>query len=278
MHSLSRPSTQSVRASADGGSIVERQFPGAKAIVPNHDFAWGHVEEIGSPAYWAAQAWMWELAEPNHYRLGRTLREEVLACILGGYGIPAEVGLAAYDRLRAQPANELLDEAKCLELLRRPLKVNGGLIRYRFANQKARYVAAALACLERIPDDLEDTALRDALAGLPGIGLKTASWIVRNWRGSDAVSILDIHIVRASEALTLFEEGWKVARHYRQMEKAYLRFCKAIGARASILDSVMWMTMRQLPDPIIRQLLQYTSGKASSLGRKQVDARQIQLL
>jgi thermostable 8-oxoguanine DNA glycosylase len=269
---------QSVRAWVDGGSILERQFPGAKATVPNHKFAWGFVEEIGSPAYWAAQAWMWEVTEPNHYRLGRTLREEVLACLLGGYGIPAEVGLAAYERLRAQPAHQLLDEAECLELLHRPLEINGRLIRYRFANQKARYVAAALTCLERIPDDLEDIELRNALAGLPGIGLKTASWIVRNWRASDAVSILDIHIVRASEALGLFEAGWKVSRHYRAMEKAYLRFCRSIGARASILDSVMWMTMRQLPDPIIRQLIPRKPSKASDPSRKQVDARQMQLL
>jgi hypothetical protein len=62
---------------------------------------WGFAEEIGSPAYWAAQAWMWEVEAPAHYKLGRSLEEELMACLLGGYGIPAEVGLAAYERLRA---------------------------------------------------------------------------------------------------------------------------------------------------------------------------------
>ena len=260
------------------GAPVERRLPNPDHRVPGHGIVWGGVEEIGSPAYWSAQSWLWEMDEPDHYRLGRSLREEVLACLLGGHGISAEVGLAAYQRLRARPNNELLDVDRCCELLLEPLDVRGRAVRYRFANQKARYVGGAMAGLEGIPDKLGDIELRDALAGLPGIGLKTASWVVRNWRGSDAVSILDVHIIRAAEGLGLFREGWRVSKDYRLMERAYLAFCRAIGARASILDSVMWMTMRQLPSSIAVTMTPRPPSKIKPKRQGRIDGAQLGLV
>jgi hypothetical protein len=201
---------------------------------------------------------MWGEEHPTHYKLGRTLREEVLACLLGGYGIPAEVGLAAYQRLaaadHADPAR-LTCAARTTALLLEPLQVGDRQVRYRFAAQKGRYVAAALNGLVAIDETGSDRTLRDALTKLPGVGLKTASWIVRNWRGSDQVSILDVHIIRAAQMLHLFKAEWKVELHYRQMEDAYLEFARAIQARASLLDSVMWMTMRQLSASLIKSFV-----------------------
>jgi thermostable 8-oxoguanine DNA glycosylase len=277
MHLLYTPSTQVIVAGAHG-ALVERCLPAPNQRVPGHSFAWGGVEEIGSPAYWSAQAWLWEIDEPNHYRLGRSLREEVLACLLGGYGIPAEVGLAAYQRLRARPDEELLDADRCQKLLLEPLDICGRAVRYRFANQKARYVAAALAGLNRIREDLDDVELRDALAELPGIGLKTASWVVRNWRDSDAISILDVHIIRVSEGLGLFDRSWQVSKNYRLMERAYLAFCHAIGARASILDSVMWMTVRQLPPNIAASITPQSPPRNEPKWRGRIDGTQLQLI
>lgn len=202
-----------------------------------------------TPAYWAAQSWMWSLEEPEHFRLGRTLVEEMLACILGGYGIPAEVGLAAYDRLRPElsdPAS-LADAERVYELLTQPLDVGGRRVRYRFARQKAGYVSAVCRELSDIDDALPDRLLRDRLMRLRGFGPKTASWVVRNWRASDEVAILDIHILRAGNQLGIFRADWRVERHYDLLEGAYLEFAKALDVKASILDSVMWMTMRQLP-------------------------------
>lgn len=234
-----------------GSELVDLRLPPPEQQLAGHDLSWGRAEEIGSPAYWAAQAWMWEQSEPDHYRLGRSLRDEVLACLLGGYGIPAEVGLAAYRRLRAAPPIELTDELKVYALLAAPLDLDGRAIRYRFARQKARYVAGTMRRLERLALNAPDRALRDALMDMPGIGPKTASWIVRNWRSSDDVAILDIHIIRAGRAIGIFDFAWRVDRHYSLMEEAYLDFASAIGARPSILDSVIWMTMRRLPDSIV---------------------------
>lgn len=205
-----------------------------------------------TPAYWAAQCWMWELDEPEHFRLGRSLAEEVLACILGGHGIPAEVGLAAYHRLRAvleATPERMADEAAVHDLLTTPLEVGGRLIRYRFATQKAGYIAGAFRDLARINDNLGDRDLRDQLTKMRGFGPKTASWIVRNWRASDQVAILDIHILRAGLEIGIFRDEWRVERHYARLEDAYLAFAADLGVKASILDSVMWMTMRQLTKP-----------------------------
>lgn len=218
---------------------------------------WGRHEELCSPAYWAGQSWVWQQTRPDHYRLGRSLEEEILACLLGGYGIPAEVGLAAYRRLRtvlqADP-QRLLDADAVGALLAEPLTIGDRKVRYRFHAQKARFVAASFRALDAIDREAADRALRDELTSLPGIGLKTASWIVRNWRGSDEVAILDVHILRAGRNLGIFPAELVVERHYRELERKFLAFAAQIGARASTLDSVMWMTMRQIPAHLLRQM------------------------
>ena len=232
-----------------GDGLERLLLPPAEADVMQ-GVAWGRHDELGSPAYWAAQSWLWGLEEPDHYRLGGSLGEELLACMLGGYGIPAEVGLSAYYRLRSSLAEApcgLYNEAFVREELSRPLRINGRDVRYRFANQKARYVSAAFRKLDDHAHELPDRALRDRLTTLSGVGPKTASWVVRNLRGSDEVAILDIHLLRAGRMLGIFEPALTVERHYPRLEAAFLGFAAAIGARPSILDSVMWMTMRRIP-------------------------------
>lgn len=257
MHYELRPSIQTVFARSKTG-YVQRELPPADQALAIDGLVWGLAEDICSPAYWAAQAWMWEVEAPDHFRLGRSLEEELIACLLGGYGIPAEVGLAAYQRLRAVNAEDparLLDDAAVLGLLQEPLLLNGRPVRYRFAKQKSAYLAGSMRKLRHLDQGAPDRDLRDALTALPGVGPKTASWVVRNWRGSDCVSILDVHILRAGRILKIFPEPWSVERHYLQLEDSFLRFADAISVKASILDSVMWMNMRQMPTAILRRLI-----------------------
>ena len=243
-------STQTVLSLRDG-AVISLELPGPLERVGRRKLRWGSAEVPLTPAYWASQAWMWGNDEPDHFRLGRSLTEEMLACILGGYGIPAEVGLAAFERLRsayASVGSALEDPAVVEQLLLEPLTVGGRSIRYRFARQKADYVAAALRQIDEIDDSLADRALRDRIMLIRGFGPKTASWVVRNWRRSDDVAILDIHILRVGASLGLFDEAWRVDRHYADIEAAYLEFARDLGVRASLLDSVMWMTVRQFPN------------------------------
>lgn len=207
---------------------------------------WGPDWDIGSPAYWIAQV---DYETRPHHALGRTLREELGACLLGGHGMPAAIGLAAYHRVR--DAGLLEDDAhpgpeELLDLLSTPLAVRPGhLVRYRFAAQRSGRLAAALRDLDNISytNPLE---LRDVLTSLPGVGLKTASWIVRNRTGCDEVAILDVHIQRAGVAAGVFEPSWTPARHYRLMERLFVAWARAGQVHTGDLDAVIWRSLARL--------------------------------
>jgi thermostable 8-oxoguanine DNA glycosylase len=212
---------------------------------------WGQVNAFPTPAFWAYQVVARRLeARPIRYKLGSTLREEVGACLLGGHGIPASVGLAAFEHLRGKGAfaGSAPDDATLTQWLSEPLAVGGRQIRYRFARQKAGYLARSLVRL-----DTEDAptssgrALRDWLLASPGIGHKTASWIARNWMDADDVAILDIHILRAGVLAGVFAPSMTVERDYMAMEQRFIAFSQGLGVRASELDAVIWYIMMSAP-------------------------------
>jgi endonuclease III len=97
-----------------------------------------------------------------------------------------------------------------------------------------------LKVLQSFDEPKEDVALRYHLAELPGIGLKTASWIVRNHLASNEVAVIDVHIVRACRLLGLFPENTDQQRHYKFLETL------AVEMPASLLDAIMWQQMRLL--------------------------------
>lgn len=211
---------------------------------------WGAVDAFPTPAYWQCQVIARRLVgRPAGYKLGRTLTEEVSACLLGGHGIPAAVGIAAYERLRNLGilTETAPSEGKLETLLRDPLQVGGRKIKYRFAAQKARYLASAIPLVQTAPSFTTGRELRDWLLRLAGVGPKTASWIARNWMDADDVAILDIHIMRIGQAIGLFPRNLTVERHYFELEKLFLEFSYALDVRASELDAVVWYEMASSP-------------------------------
>ena len=60
----------------------------------------GRADEVFSPAFWGEMARGAGRGSYGDIRLGADLAEEVAACLLGGFGMPAEMGLAAFDRLK----------------------------------------------------------------------------------------------------------------------------------------------------------------------------------
>lgn len=241
--------------------------PVASDVMPG--VKWGAFDELYTPAFWAGRAWQFETDNfLDRYRLGPTLAHEVAACVLGGYGIPAEVGLAAYQRLRdAGILDRTTDADELARLLTSPLVVRGRHVRYRFAQRKALHLADALDRIARADvDQLDDRALRTFLVTLPGIGPKTASWITRNWRGSDAVAILDIHICRACVLAKVFPVSADPARQYFDLENRFLAFAIAIGVRASILDNLMWQTMRGLGTNVHQSLREASAALSDDRG------------
>lgn len=229
--------------------------------------AWGSVDAFPTPAYWAYQVMARRLSgTPIRHRLGQTLAEEVAACLLGGHGIPASVGMAAFRRLQSLDMLATApSEKELLHQLTVPLVVNGRPIKYRFARQKAKYLDAALKRLnaESPPEDC-GRALRDWLVDLPGIGFKTASWVARNWLDADDVAILDIHILRAGALGGFFDRNLTVERDYKELEAQFIRFSRAIGVRPSELDAVIWFEMMSSPATVSQLLGGRRSGDASS--------------
>lgn len=240
---------------------IQVELPPPEALLMQ-GVPWGSVDAFPTPAYWQHQVIARRLkGRPATYKLGRTLTEETAACLLGGHGIPATVGLAAYEKLRElgafgrqSPSKDQLDA-----WLHEPLLVGGRQVRYRFATQKARYLAASLPQLHGAPEMQTGKQLRNWLMRLPGIGPKTASWIARNWMDADDVAILDIHIMRVGQAIGLFPKELTVDRHYLELENLFLEFSKALDVRASELDAVVWYEMASSPTTA-RVVIDYLRG------------------
>src|SRR5258708_3735817 len=89
--------------------------------------AWGRFDHLLTPAFWATQVWFCsETSRPGAHRLGRTLQEEVAACVLGGHGVPAEVGLASYERLRSLGLiRSSATELELRDALSQPMEIAG---------------------------------------------------------------------------------------------------------------------------------------------------------
>jgi thermostable 8-oxoguanine DNA glycosylase len=226
---------------------------------------WGRPEEIFTPAYWVCLAE--KATEENGFsNFKGDLRCEVFFCLLGGFGIKAELNRAAFNSLskaglfksrRCPTAHEIES------LLRKPLNLSGRHVRYRFPRQRALRLSAAARYLNTCaaPPVGDPTELRKWLLRIPGIGLKTASWIVRNHLGSDSVAILDVHIVRIGQMMNLFERDIRLPKDYERLERVFIEFAQAIGVRPSILDAIMWREVRSLGSLV---------AQYSRLGRKLV--------
>lgn len=223
------------------GAELDRPAPRLHATFDqlHLEYGWGSRSAIGTPAYWVDQARRHGSAITN--RLGATLQEEVAACILGGYGVTAEMGLSAFRELRRRRMLGTSAPTLAWYDYEQVLRETG----YRFSRQRGERVHTALRVLAaaRLPRGPRD--LRDWLLRLPGVGPKTASWIVRNHMDSDEVAIIDIHLHRAGLRAGFFAPGWRLPADYGRFELAFLALAKAGGVRASALDATIWSQMRQ---------------------------------
>jgi N-glycosylase/DNA lyase len=240
---------------------------------------WGEAWDIGSAAFWPYLAA--GLGGRKH-RLSDSFIGEVVACMLGGAGVPGDVGVAAFravDRSGLLTAEGMTPEAVA-EVLHRPLDVPGRArpVRYRFWRQRSSRIAESVALLRSSHGDpdldprlAEDAAaMRERLLALPGVGMKTASWVVRNYLDSDEVAIIDIHVTRAGVAAGVFCRQWRLPADYALFESAFLSWAAVGGVRASVLDAVIWRTMadlREVGDVVVGQSRTSLSGTATSVAR-----------
>lgn len=216
--------------------------------------SWGHCWQVGTPAYWIALTQETcrqpgNSDERSRHRLGVDLAEEIAACLLGGYGVPHDVGLAAFDAVKRAGAlrPEAVDDNSIAKVLREPLQVGSRHIQYRFATQRASYLEGALTRMREDPPPVDALGLRRWLLCCRGIGPKTASWIVRNHLGSSDVAIIDIHILRAGVAAGVFDQHWTPTRNYDAMEAFFLAWAHHGQVSAADLDAVIWSERARWP-------------------------------
>lgn len=227
---------------------AEELMPGVK---------WGNCDEFFTPAYWKMQYHLNEEAfSLEFYRISQNFLEEVCACILGGYGMRSETGVLAFERLKKRKLLKPGSSKAAIEkALAEPFRIFDRQVRYRFPRQKAIYLASLLnrKDLKKIPMQ-NDLLLREWLLSVKGIGMKTASWVTRNWLGSTNVAILDVHIYRAGLIAGFFQPGMTIERDYMNLEHRYLTFSAALGVNSASLDSLMWLQLKELNDIAIDTL------------------------
>ncbi len=211
---------------------------------------WGNCAQFYTPAFWKIQYILhMQRRDPRKiYKLGQNILEEIVVCLLGGFGMPSEVGLAAFERLKTQQLiKPKISKAELYQALATPFELRDGRkITYRFFNQKSQYIFKLLdrADLADIPVQ-SDIALRTWLLSVDGIGLKTASWITRNWLDSDRVAILDVHILRAGLLAGFYQKEYDLTKYYLDLEDQYLSFCDALGVSSGIMDAIIWDFMKK---------------------------------
>lgn len=256
------PNAPQIAWGFDGSVISAIPLPApSQDVLPG--IPWGRADELFTPAFWKYQSRLQRTrGRYRDHQIGQTLLEEVAACLLGGFGLPAELGLAAFRRLRDEG---LLDgQASASEIeasLSKTFAFEGRARRYRFPRLKARYLAPALAAIRDLEPPACARSLRTFLMELDGVGPKTSSWVVRNYLASDEVAILDVHVVRAGIAIGLFESCADPARNYFGLEHRFLEFCVALDEPASTIDAIMWDYMRRIGTLARRQ-------DATKLGRE----------
>jgi N-glycosylase/DNA lyase len=248
----------------DGGAIeaisplvLEREIPledpgplislrvGAYAL----SLRWGQPHLLSTCAFWIDQTR--QRGRSSSYRLGQDLSEEVVACLLGGFGVPAEVGLGAFKALREEGligASPPPTPGQIEAVLCGPIAVLGRRhpSRYRYPRQRAERISTALRLLAEGDIPSSPLALRDWLVQIPGVGPKTASWVVRNHTGADCVAIIDIHVQRAGLAAGFFDDSWRLPRDYELFERSFLAIARLGGVSAAALDACIWGQLHSL--------------------------------
>jgi len=191
----------------------------------------------------------------------RKLWWELSSCILSSQ-VPYVLAVAATDAIDAEGL--LLDSchdtdsltARLVDVLRKPLSVEGRSRAYRFPVARAGHIAATRAAivgkahsLHALVDHFRDAG--DARAWLvthaPGIGPKQASMFLRNVGVSYDLAILDRHVLNYMAALGIYSgTGGSIASlaQYRRLEAVLRAHADHLACPVGLLDWAIWIVMR----------------------------------
>jgi len=188
---------------------------------------------------------------------------EFFFCLLGGYGIPFELNRSAFSVLKEKGYFEPHMYRGCVDKLRSrlemelralqftPLRKDGTFRSYRFPRRKAKIVVEAgcwllQTCQFRLGSILasDPRQSREILLECPGFGYKTASWFLRNIGHGNGLAILDVHVYRTLKDLAVIPPTLAVESDYLEIESLFCNVCATIGARADVMDLILWTWAR----------------------------------
>lgn len=191
----------------------------------------------------------------------RRLWWELSSCILSSQ-VPYSLAVAAADAIDA--VGLLLDNrrdqesltSRLVEVLSKPLTVEGRFRAYRFPVARARHLAATHAAvtneaqslrvlLDRFRDAAEARAWFVTFA--PGIGPKQASMFLRNAGVSYDLAILDRHVLSYMAALGIYSgANLSIAglAQYRRHEIVLRDHARDLDCPVGLLDWAIWIVMR----------------------------------
>ena len=197
-----------------------------------------------------------EAVHPSGSSAWPDLEQELLFCLLGGFGITYEQGRSAATIIyRLDPFSEDWSDDALFETIARrleqpwfePPRQDGSLRRYRFPRHKASVIVNARRWLR------DNTTLNERLRGLdsckerrellsecPGVGMKTASWVLRNLGLGADLAIIDTHVLRALSDSSRVPETVRLPRDYELAEKAFLTWCTQLDAPPAAFDLFVW--------------------------------------
>ena len=188
------------------------------------------------------------------------VEDELLFCLLGGFGVTYELGRSAATAVRSvRPFSEdwreqdlfkeILGILNCPQF--EPRKRDGTLRRYRFPAQKASAIVRARRwirdhdpLLERLRQLPTARDRRVLLLGCPGVGYKTASWVLRNTGLGNTLAIIDIHVLRALEDSERVSRDIRMPQDYEMVEVAFLEWCAELDAPSAAFDLFLWQWQR----------------------------------
>ena len=188
------------------------------------------------------------------------VESEMLFCLMGGFGITYEHGRSAAEVIwQLRPFSDEWEDDDLFEAVAdalmqpqfQPAKADGTLRRYRFPLRKASTVVNARNWLHenrplhqrlRLMGNCRER--RTFLSDCPGIGLKTASWLLRNLGLGAELATIDVHVLRALSEAGRVPESMQMPRDYELVEEAFLEWCHELDASPAAFDLFVWHWQR----------------------------------
>lgn len=187
------------------------------------------------------------------------LHDALVFCLLSGHGVTFELALsagrhlAAFGVLSRRRTDEELRDLLFAELSRpqfEPRRKDGTFRRFRYPMRKTGLIVCARRWLldqgelfERLRSIPNERARRMFLTACPGVGLKTASWLLRNAGLAHELAVLDIHVLRVMEAQGRLGD-LRVPQDYERIEEKFLAWCRELRAPPAAFDFFLWEAQR----------------------------------